>query len=72
MTKKTKERIQSLINFQRGKVSMMEQNVKIYLENPVGIGEHPNVMEELLNHFKNLTEELDVLNTLEDYLNQGE
>lgn len=68
--KKIQKRIQALSDYQNGKISMIKQNIEIYLENSVGIGEHPNVMEELLIHFKNLAEEEDILNTIKNYLKE--
>ena len=41
-----------------------EANVKVYMENPVGVGEHPNIVQEvekLLKQIKDAKEMLDEL-----------
>jgi len=39
-------------------------NLRVYLENPVGIGEHPNLLEEVVKLTKQLAEAEDCLETL--------
>ena len=34
----------ALINQSRGNIAAAKMNVEIYLQNPVGIGEHPDVL----------------------------
>ena len=49
----------------RGSIETARMNVEVYLHNPVGIGEHPNVMaaiQEQLNVIAEQTERIDVLN----------
>jgi len=49
----------------RGKIQYHEANVEIYLHNPAGIGEHPDVLqaiEEEISKIAEYTEKLDVLN----------
>ena len=36
--------LKSQIAYYNGKIAKHKQNVEIYLNNPVGIGEHPDVM----------------------------
>ena len=50
---------------QRGSIETARMNVEVYLHNPVGIGEHPNVMaaiQEQLDVIAEQTERIDVLN----------
>ena len=49
----------------RGSIETARMNVEVYLHNPVGIGEHPNVMsaiQEQLDVIAEHTERIDVLN----------
>ena len=39
-------------------------NLRVYLENPVGIGEHPNLLDEVVKLTKQLAEAEDCLETL--------
>ena len=45
-------------------MAQAEANVKVYMENPVGVGEHPNIVDEvekLLKEIKDAKEMLDEL-----------
>ena len=45
-------------------IAQAEANVKVYMENPVGVGEHPNIVQEvekLLKEIKDAKEMLDEL-----------
>ena len=45
-------------------MAQAEANVKVYMENPVGVGEHPNIVhevEKLLKEIKDAKEMLDEL-----------
>ncbi len=45
-------------------MAQAEANVKVYMENPVGVGEHPNIVQEvekLLNEIKDAKEMLNEL-----------
>lgn len=42
-------------------------NVEVYLNNPVGIGEHPDVMEAIEEELKAIAEYEDQLEVLEKY-----
>ena len=49
-----------------GKVAYHKANVEVYLTNPAGIGEHPDVMEALTEEVKQVTEYQDILETARD------
>ena len=54
----------------RGSIQAARMNVEVYLHNPVGIGEHPNVMaaiQEQLDVIAEHTERIDVLNKYFSY-----
>ena len=45
-------------------MAQAEANVKVYMENPVGVGEHPDIVDEvekLLKQIKDAKEMLDEL-----------
>ena len=45
-------------------MAQADANVKVYMENPVGVGEHPNIVQEvekLLKEIKDAKEMLDEL-----------
>ena len=45
----------------KGKIAYHKANVEIYLSNPAGIGEHPDVMESLVSEMKQIAEYQDIL-----------
>ena len=48
-------------------VSAAHAIIKIFLENPVGIGEHPQHLDELDKQFGKIAEALDKLKALESF-----
>lgn len=55
---------ESLMSYLSGKVKYHQANVKIYLQSPVGIGEHPDILaaiEEELAKAAEYQEKLDQL-----------
>ena len=45
-------------------MTLAEANIKVFMENPVGVGEHPNIVQEvekLLKEIKDAKEMLDEL-----------
>ena len=45
-------------------MAQAEANIKVFMENPVGVGEHPNIVQEvekLLKEIKDAKEKLDEL-----------
>jgi len=56
--------LEALVAEARGSIETARMNVEVYLHNPVGIGEHPNVMaaiQEQLDVISEHSERLDVL-----------
>lgn len=45
----------------QGKIAYHKANVEVYLTNPAGIGEHPDIMEALLSEMKEIAEYQDIL-----------
>ena len=50
--------------FFKGKIAYHSANVEVYLNNPVAIGEHGNLMEELDKNIGMVTDYQDKLETL--------
>ena len=58
--------IKALLAHAQGDIAKHKANVEIYLTNPVGIGEHSNVMEaveEELNMIAKYQDQIDVIKT---------
>jgi len=53
--------IEATIAHVEGKIAYHKANVEVYLTNPVGIGEHPDIMEALLSEMKEIAENQDIL-----------
>lgn len=59
-----KQILKSLVSHAKGKIDKHKANVHIYLENPVGIGEHSDVLESIeheLDSIAKYQEQLDIL-----------
>lgn len=59
--------LESLRSHLRGKVSYHRANIDVYLVNPVGIGEHPDIMEAIESELAKLAEADEKLATLDKY-----
>ena len=58
--------IKALLAHAQGDIAKHRANVEVYLTNPVGIGEHSNVMEaieEEINMIAKYQDQIDVINT---------
>ena len=59
---KLRERlVDATIAHVEGKIAYHKANVEVYLTNPTGIGEHPDIMEALLSEMKEIAENEDIL-----------
>ena len=59
--------VQSVGNIQKAKA-----NVEIYLHNPVGIGEHPDVLAAIQQQLDVIAEESERIQVLEEYFKNPE
>tara|TARA_B100000131_G_scaffold158021_1_gene153296 strand:+ start:364 stop:606 length:243 start_codon:yes stop_codon:yes gene_type:complete len=74
-----KQLINALLAHAQGDIAKHRANVEVYLTNPVGIGEHSNVVEaieEEINMIAKYQDQIDVINTYfraksEQVLNEG-
>jgi hypothetical protein len=59
---KLRERlVEATIAHVEGKIAYHKANVEVYLTNPAGIGEHPDIMEAILSEMKEVAEYQDIL-----------
>ncbi len=54
------------------KIAMATMNVKIYLNYPVGVGDHPNIMETIQTQLDVIAQNKDRLKVLEEYFYEEE
>ena len=62
-----KEMLEALYAHAKGKLEMHRMNVEVYLRNPAGIGEHPDVMEAIEKEIQAMAEYHDQIEVLENY-----
>ena len=61
-----KQLLTALLAHAQGEIAMHRANVEVYLNNPVGIGEHPDVtqaMQEELDKIARWHDQIEVINT---------
>ena len=61
------ELIKALLSHAQGEINYHKANVNVYLNNPVGIGEHPDVMGAITSELHEVAKWQDVLDVLEGY-----
>jgi hypothetical protein len=59
--------LQSLIAHAEGHIQKHKMNVEVYLTNPAGIGDHPDVLEAIEKELKVIAEYHDQLEVLKTY-----
>ena len=62
----SRELIDGLEQLYRGNIAAAKANVKVYLANPMGIGEHPDIIQSIdtqIEIIANNQEKLDILNS---------
>ena len=61
-----KQLLNALLAHAQGEIAMHKANVEVYLTNPVGIGEHPDVtqaIQEELDKIARWHDQIEVINT---------
>ena len=48
-------------------MAQAEANIKVYMENPVGVGEHPNIVQEVENLLKQIKDSKEMLDELKNW-----
>tara|TARA_B100000902_G_scaffold78400_1_gene83110 strand:+ start:1267 stop:1485 length:219 start_codon:yes stop_codon:yes gene_type:complete len=61
------EMLHALKKHAEGKISMAKATAQVYMNRPVGIGEHPQVMEELEKQMMEIAKYDDVLHVIKKY-----
>ena len=59
--------VSALIQDCHAKIQMAKMNVQIYLNYPVGVGDHPNIMETIQEQLDIISKHKDRLNVLERF-----
>ena len=49
------------------KMAQAEANIKVYMENPVGVGEHPNIVQEVEKLLKEIKDAKEMLEELKNW-----
>ena len=62
----------NMMSYLTGKVKYHQANVKIYLQSPVGIGEHPDIMAAIEEELAKAAEYQEKLDQLGEILMGGE
>ena len=60
--------IKALFEHAQGDIAKHRANVEIYLSNPVGIGEHSNVMEAIEEELNMIAKYQDQIDVIQRYL----
>ena len=58
-------------NYLMGKIQYHEANVEVFLSNPTGIGEHPDIMESIENELGKIAEYKEKLDVLGEFVQNG-
>tara|TARA_Y100000004_G_C8637885_1_gene295756 strand:+ start:242 stop:448 length:207 start_codon:yes stop_codon:yes gene_type:complete len=63
--------LEALVKKLEGEIAMHKANIQVYLDNPAGIGEHPQILEALETEVAALAEAVEKKTTIEvDLLQQ--
>ena len=62
-----KDILEALITEAQGKIIKARMNVEVYLHNPVGIGEHPDVLASIQNQLDVIAHEDERVQVLNKY-----
>ena len=60
--------ISAFVSHAKGHVDKHLANVEVYLTNPAGIGEHPDIMEAIESEMKIVAEYDDLIEMVDKYL----
>ena len=61
-----KQLLNALLSHARGEIDMHKANVEVYLTNPTGIGEHPDItaaIQEEIDKIARWHDQIEVINT---------
>ncbi len=66
------ELVQVLMQDSEAKINLAIMNASILLKNPVGVGDHPNIMETIQEQLDVISKHKDRLSTLMEYFYEEE
>ena len=64
-----KQIVNALVKKYEGEIAEAKANIEIYMNNPVGIGEHPDVIDAIHSQIQKISEAEDNINTLKKHFN---
>jgi hypothetical protein len=67
MTLNREMMLEAIIDHAKGHIAKHRMNVEVYLNNPVGVGEHPDIMEAIEKELHEVAKYHDILEVLENY-----
>ena len=67
MTLNREMMIEAIIDHAKGHIAKHRMNVEVYLTNPVGVGEHPDIMEAIEKELEEVARYHDILEVLDQY-----
>ena len=62
--------IQAVRDYAKGNLEKHRYNVDVYLNNPVGIGEHPDVLDAIQTELHKMAEFHDIIEVLDKYFEE--
>tara|TARA_B100001248_G_scaffold192937_1_gene148013 strand:+ start:69 stop:272 length:204 start_codon:yes stop_codon:yes gene_type:complete len=65
-----REMLEALKALSVGSIKKAKMNVEVYLTNPVGIGEHPDVLGAIQEQIDLIAKEQERIDTIEKYFNE--
>ena len=63
-----KELLNALYTFYEGNIAKAQANLRVYLDNPAGIGEHPDVIEAMDSQVSIIVENQDKRDAVQEIL----
>ena len=61
--------LEAFVSHAKGHVDKHIANIEVYLHNPAGIGEHPDIIEAIETEMKQVAEYDDMLEMVKKYFN---
>jgi hypothetical protein len=67
MTLNREMMIEAIVDHAKGHIAKHRMNVEVYLANPVGVGEHPDIMDAIEKELEEIAKYHDILEVLDNY-----
>ena len=59
--------LKALLTHAQGEIAMHKANIEVYLQNPVGIGEHPDVTQSMQDEIDKIAKWHDQIEVIKTY-----